>query len=232
MKLYNQFCPLAQASQILSERWTLLIIREFVAGSTRFSEIEKGVPTMSPSLLSTRLKSLVEAGILENVQKGIYRLTNAGQELRPIIELMGAWGHRWVRSNLEEKDLDAGLLMWDMRRSINPAVFPERRIVVQFIYPDAAKGQRAWWLISENKEVDLCLDDPGHEVDVLIESSLAAMTAVWTCQMKLNDAVISGAVKVNGDQALKNKLQDWLRSSLLSRLGTIEKLPEVTWDID
>lgn len=232
MKLYNQFCPLAQASQILSERWTLLIIREFIAGSTRFSDIEKGVPTMSPSLLSTRLKSLVEAGILENVQKGMYRLTPAGQELRPIIELMGAWGHRWVRSNLEEKDLDAGLLMWDMRRSINPAVFPERRIVVQFIYPDAAKGQRAWWLISENKEVDLCLDDPGHEVDVVIESSLAAMTAVWTCQMKLNDAVISGAIKVNGDQTLKNKLQDWLRSSLLSRLGTIEKFPKVIWDID
>lgn len=231
MKLYNQFCPLAQATQILCERWTLLIIREFIAGSTRFSEIEKGVPTMSPTLLSTRLKSLVEAGILERAEKGVYHLTNAGKELRPIIELMGAWGHRWVRSNLREEDLDAGLLMWDMRRSINPDAFPERLTVVQFIYSDAPKGQRQWWLISENNEVDLCLDDPGYEIDLLIESPLAAMTAVWTCQMKLNDAVTSGKIKVSGDHKLKNKLQDWLQSSLLSRLGTVEELPKVDWDL-
>ncbi|MDH5435701.1 MAG: helix-turn-helix transcriptional regulator [Gammaproteobacteria bacterium] len=232
MKLYGQFCPLAQATQLLCERWTLLIVRELIAGSTRFSELHKGVPLMSPTLLSARLKQLVKAGVIElNGNKGnhSYNLTIAGTELRPVVELLGAWGHRWVRSSLDSEDLDAGLLMWDMRRSIDPTVFPTQRVVVQFEYADAPKGAQDWWLISENGEIDLCLTDNGHEVDIVIQCSLKTMTEVWICEQGFNEAVKKGDIKVLGDSVLTSKLQGWLRSSPLSKLGTLETLPKLDW---
>jgi len=223
MKSYGQFCPLAQATQLLCERWTLLVVRELVAGSTRFNELQKGVPLMSPTLLSTRLKQLAEAGVIAiSGAKGnsTYQLTLAGQELRPIVEMLGVWGHRWMRSRLEDTDLDAGLLMWDMRRSVDASQFPDERIVVQFEYPDAPRGARYWWLVSDNGEIDLCLNDPGHEVDVLIKASLKAMTAVWICERKFNDSVSAGEIQVMGAPRLTTRIQEWLRSSALSRLGS------------
>ena len=227
MNLYGQFCPLAQAAQLLCERWTLLIVREMVAGSTRFNEIKKGVPLMSPSLLSSRLKQLVAAGVVEKSggkASHIYRLSPAGLELRPVVELLGAWGHRWAPSKLNKIDLDASLLMWDMRRTVDPAIFPKRRIVVQFEYSDAPKAARDWWLVAEKGAIDLCLSDQGFDVDIMIKSSLKAMTEVWVCQKRFRDAVKNGDIEVMGDSKLVNKLQDWLRSSSLSRLGTLEKL--------
>ena len=232
MNSYGQFCPLAQATQLLCERWTLIVVRELIAGSTRFNEIKKGVPTMSPTLLSARLKQLVEAGVIKIMgSKGnyTYSLTPAGLELRPVVEMLGAWGHRWARSSLNKGDLDAGLLMWDMRRTVDPAVFPNYRIVVQFEYPDAPKGGRDWWLVSENGEIDLCLRDPGHDVDIVIKCSLKTMTEIWICQQQFRNAVKHGDIKVTGDSKLASKLQDWLRSSPLSRLGTIDELPELVW---
>ena len=232
MNSYGQFCPLAQAAQLLCERWTLLVVRELVAGSTRFNEIKKGVPLMSPSLLSSRLKQLVAAGVVEKSggkASHIYSLSPAGLELRPIVELLGAWGHRWAPSKLNKIDLDAGLLMWDMRRTVDPAIFPKRRIVVQFEYSDAPKEARDWWLVAEKGEIDLCLNDQGFDVDIMIKCSLKAMTEVWVCQKLFRNAVKNGDIKVMGDSKLINKLQDWLRSSPLSKLGTLENLPELVW---
>ena len=232
MKKFGQFCPLAQASQLLCERWTLLVVRELVAGSTRFSELKKGVPLMSPTLLSTRLKQLSDAGVITKSGAGaktVYQLTQAGRELTPIVQLLGAWGHRWVQTSLVVEDLDASLLMWDMRRSVNPDVFPAHRIVLQFEYPDASKGATDWWLVSEDGDVELCLNEPGDEVDIVIKSALATMTAVWTCQVTFNEAVRQGEIEVFGDEKLVKKLQDWLQSSALSRLGSLGGLPNVKW---
>lgn len=231
MKTYGQFCPLAQAAQLLCERWTLLVVREFIAGSTRFSELRKGVPLMSPTLLSARLKQLTRAGVIDRSGtkgKYTYQLTKAGKELEPIVQLLGAWGHRWAPSNLGVGDLDSGLLMWDIRRSVNPTVFPEHRVVVQFEYPDAPKGYRDWWLISEKGEVDLCLSDPGCEVDVLIKSPLAMMTAVWTRQVSFQDVVNKRDIGIFGPSSFTDRMADWLQGSGLSRLGTIDP-PEVIW---
>lgn len=232
MKTYGQFCPLAQATQLLCERWTLIIVRELIAGSTRFNELQKGVPLMSPTLLSTRLKQLTSAGVIEhNGSKGnhTYNLTQAGKELRPVVELLGAWGHRWARSDLSSGDLDAGLLMWDMRRSVDPSNFPAHRIVVQFEYPDAPLGAKNWWLVSENGEIDLCLNDHGYDIDILIKCSLKVMTEIWICEQSFNDATKAGDINIMGDPKLVNKLQDWLRSSPLSKLGTLDTLPKLDW---
>jgi len=234
LKTYGQFCPLAQATQLLCERWTLILVRELIAGSTRFSELQKGVPLMSPTLLSTRLKQLIKSGVIEvNGAKGnkTYNLTAAGTELRPVIELLGAWGHRWVRSDLNKGDLDAGLLMWDMRRSVDSSIFPDHRVVVQFEYPDAPKGGKDWWLVSDNGEIDLCLNDHGYEIDILIKCSLKVMTKIWICEQSFNDAAKAGDIKILGDTKLTAKLQEWLRTSPLSNLGTLNSLPKLDWDL-
>ena len=222
MKKFGQFCPLAQAAQLLCERWTLLVVRELIAGSTRFNDLQRGVPLMSPTLLSARLKQLTAAGVVEKTgEKGrhSYQLTQAGEELAPIVKALGAWGHRWVQTSLVAEDLDASLLMWDMRRSVNPGAFPEHRVVVQFEYPDASKGAKNWWLVSENGEVELCLNEPGDDVDIVIRSLLARMTAVWTCQKRFGDAVADGDIEVFGDENLVANLPDWLQASGLSLLG-------------
>ena len=232
MKDYGQFCPLAQATQLLCERWTLIVIREFIAGSTRFSELQKGVPLMSPTLLSTRLKQLASAGVIEAAGcKGSrsYHLTTAGRELRPVIELLGAWGHRWARSDLNSGDLDAGLLMWDMRRSVDASIFPEHRVVVQFEYADAPKGAQDWWLVSDGGDIDLCLTDHGYDVDIVIKCQLKVMTQIWICERMFNDALKMGDIKVLGEPGLVKRLQDWLRTSPLSKLGTLDTLPVLNW---
>lgn len=232
MSMYGQFCPLAQATQLLCERWTLLIVREMIAGSSRFSELQRGVPLMSPTLLSSRLKTLVKAGVARRTgNKGnyTYRLTEAGLELRPIVELLGAWGLRWSPSNLDPDELDAGLLMWDMRRYLDPGAFPGHRIVVQFEYPDAPPGSRDWWLVSENGEIELCLSDNGFDVDVLIRCSLKKMTEVWLCQDHFHDAVKNGDIQVLGDTRLASRMKDWLGGSPLARLASQGKMPELKW---
>jgi len=167
-----------------------LVVRELVAGSTRFGDLQRGVQLMSPTLLSARLKQQLAAGdVARSGSKGkyVYELTEAGRELTPIVQLLGAWGRRWVQTSLVVEDLDASLLMWDMRRSINPEAFPEHRIAVQFEYPDASEGAKKWWLVSENGGIELCLNEPGGDVNIVIRSPLAAMTAVWTCQVQFID---------------------------------------------
>ena len=223
MKIYGQFCPLAQAAQLLCERWTLIIVRELLAGSSHFGELQKGAPRLSPSLLSTRLKQLAKAGVIEQragTPGSTYHLTKAGQDLAPIVEGLGVWGHLWAPSTLSEDDLDAGLLMWDMRRSVDAGVLPRQRAVLQFEYPDAPEGAKDWWLVSEDGEVDLCLSDPGHDVDLLIRCPLRTMTAVWTCQRGFDDAVQARDIAVKGDAVLARKLQAFLRASGLARLGS------------
>ena len=192
MKKFGQFCPLAQAAQLLCERWTLLVVRELIAGSTRFNDLQRGVPLMSPTLLSARLKQLTSAGVVERTgEKGkySYQLTKAGEELAPIVKSLGAWGHRWVQTSLVVEDLDA------------------------------SKGATHWWLVAENGEVELCLNEPGGDVDIVVRGPLARMTAVWTCQKHFTDAVADGDLKVFGDEKLVASLPDWLQASGLSLLG-------------
>ena len=224
MNSYGQFCPLAQAAQILCERWTLLVVRELVAGSTRFNELRRGVPRMSPALLTKRLRQLERAGVVQRrlTRTGAsYALTRGGEALRPVVEGLGTWGHRWARSRLDADDLDAGLLMWDMRRTVDATRFPTGRVVVRFHYPDAPRGAREWWLICERGQTDLCLEDPGHELDIEIVAPLRVMTAVWTCQLPFHVAERRGEIKVFGKSDLRRRLPQWLRASYLSRLGAM-----------
>ncbi len=183
---YQQFCPLAMAAELLCTRWTMVLLRELVAGSTRFNDLRRGVPKMSPTLLSQRLKELELAGIVERVElkseKGIfeYRMTEAGRDLRAVVEAMGIWGQKWVEARLSLKNLDPSLLMWDMRRNLDPSPLPDRRVVIQFLYQELPLSKRHWWLVVEPScEVDLCWSDPGFDVDLYVSTDLRTMTAIW-----------------------------------------------------
>lgn len=212
---YKQFCPVAMAAEVLCTRWTMVLLRELLAGSTRFNDLRRGVPKMSPTLLATRLRDLEQAGIVERrpvkAEKSVfeYRLTDAGEELRPIIIAMGTWGQRWVESQLSLRNLDTSLLMWDMRRNLNPAPLPNQRVVIQFLYHDLPKSKRDWWLVVEpDGEVDLCWSEPGFEVDLFVTTDLKTMTAIWMGLQTVQES--SKAIEFDGSQKLQRSMQTWL----------------------
>ncbi len=215
MTSYGQFCPVAKAAEILAERWTLLVVRELLAGSHRFNELRRGVPLMSPTLLTKRLGELERAGIVQrrplDVGRGSwYGLTPAGEELRPIVQLLGAWGDRWIGHRIDPTDLDPALLMWDVRRRLERSALPARQVVVRFNFADARPGRRWWWLVVDGPEVDLCLTDPGHDVDLTVFASLATMTSIWVGHVRLVDALDAGDVTLDGAAELVRSFRRWI----------------------
>lgn len=222
---YSQFCPVSMAAEIICSRWTLLVLRELVQGSSRFNELRRGVPSMSPALLSKRLKDLEAAGIVRRTaaerEPGVheYRLTPAGEELRPIIEAVGVWGHRWVTTEATLKNLDANLLMWDIRRNINTDPMPHRRNVIQFIFKDRPPAERNYWLIVEPRnEVDLCLVDPGFDVDLYVSTDLRTMTEIWLGYAAAGLASDDGRLVVTGNRDLAADLRAWLKLSMFAKV--------------
>ena len=214
---YKQFCPVAMAAELLCTRWTIVLLRELLAGSTRFNELRRGVPRMSPALLSQRLKDLEAAGVVSrNVQvgdagAGEYRLTEAGLELRPIIEGFGVWGQRRIDAEVSLQHLDVQLLMWDMRRGLNVEPMPRQRSVIQFVYPELPASQRSWWLVVEpTGEVDLCSVDPGFDVDLYVSIDLRTMTAIWMGHDTVRAATANQRMLLTGDRTLARDMQTWL----------------------
>lgn len=212
---YSQFCPVAMAAEILCTRWTMLVIRELVAGSTRFNDLRRGVPKMSRTLLSQRLKELEQQGIVArhvmSHESGTreYRLTPAGQDLVSVVESFGKWGQKWVESRLTLQNLDPSLLMWDMRRNLDPSPLPDRRTVIQFRFPEIPATQSNFWLLVDpGGGVDLCSTDPGLEVDLFVSTDLRTMTAIW---MGLTTVRASrDRIEFDGSPRLVDSMQTWL----------------------
>lgn len=221
---YKQFCPVAMAAEILCTRWTVVLLRELVAGSTRFNELRRGVPRMSPALLSKRLRELETAGIVVR-EKGpgtsetnVYRLTQAGRDLQPVVEAIGMWGQKWVETEPSLENLDAEVLMWDMRRNLDTDPIPPERKVIEFVFPEVPQSQRKWWLIVEpNRTVDLCHIDPGFEVDLYAMVDLRTMTEIWMGLTSVSSAVERGALVLIGSSDLIGSMQAWLGLSPFAR---------------
>jgi DNA-binding HxlR family transcriptional regulator len=215
---YHQFCPVAKAMEVLDERWTLLIVRELVTGSRHFNELRRGVPRMSPALLSKRLQQLVRAGIVEkrtDRHEGYYELTPAGQELRPVVEAVGAWGTRWI-GQLGDEDLDPQLLLWDMHRNIDHTAVPKGRTVVQFTFRDVPAKARYWWLVITDNEADVCDVDPGFEVAVTVTATLRRLIEVWRGDLSWSDALRSEAVELKGSEEVRRGLPGWFTLSVFA----------------
>jgi DNA-binding HxlR family transcriptional regulator len=217
---YGQFCTVARGAEIFGERWTPLVVRELLCGSTHFNDLHRGVPRMSATLLAQRLRKLEEMGVVRRVQGANgseYQLTPAGEELRPIVLQIGHWGARWIGSRLKREQLDAGFLMWDIRRFSQIDQFPRnRRVVIRFDFRDARAQERRWWLVVENGEADLCRDDPGHELTLIVDSTLRALTEIWTGDSDPQSELASGHIRVTGGQRDARDLWRWLGQSMFA----------------
>jgi DNA-binding HxlR family transcriptional regulator len=212
---YGQFCPVAQAAEVLTERWTLLVVRELLMGSTRFNEIQRGVPRMSSSLLSKRLRELERSGLitkdrLAGERGHAYRLTPAGEALGPLVVSLGTWSRDFLKREISAEEADPALLMWDMRRSLRLDRLPQDRLVTFFRYRDAEDGKRAWWLVAEDSGADICFTDPGFSIDLQVDAEARAMAEVWLGRLELGAAMRSKRVRVTGPEHLVRSLPDWL----------------------
>jgi len=208
---YYQFCPVAKAMELLDERWTMLLLRELLLGTEHFNDLRRGLPRMSPTLLSHRLDQLQRAGLIERIVSGAavrYLLTPAGRELRPVVEQLSAWGVRWI-GELGDADLDPKLLLWDMHRNIDPDAVPTERTVIALTFPDARPAQRRWWLVIHHGDADVCDVDPGYDVSVEVRCSLRSMTRFWRGDVEWSTLLTAGDVTTTGPSHLRRALPSW-----------------------
>jgi DNA-binding HxlR family transcriptional regulator len=220
MQKYKQYCPVARASEILAERWTPLIVRELIAGSHRFNEIERALPGISRSLLASRLRQLEHAGIVDRLPRAQskgpeYHLSEAGRELKPVIEALGAWGVRWAFGDPEPAELDAGLLVWKMHQRIDRERLPDRRTVVEFDF--TGPRARRVWLLLEPREVSVCVTPPGFDSDLVVRADLRFFYRIWLGSIEYGTALRCGELVVEGPSALATQLPHWLMWSPMAR---------------
>ncbi|HEY7632028.1 MAG TPA: helix-turn-helix domain-containing protein [Thermoleophilaceae bacterium] len=214
---YGQFCPIAQAAEVLTQRWTPLVVRELVAGSRRFNEIQRGVPLMSSSLLTQRLRTLEQVGVVER-EGSDYVLTQAGWELKPIIDQMGIWGERWVRREVSREDSDPAFLMWAIKRTAKPDELPEERTVVHFRLTQGPQKTRYWWLVLTPGDADLCLKDPGFGVDLTVRSAPTTLVSVWLGDTGLAAALRRREIELDGPAHMKRAFPKWFGLSSLAQI--------------
>src|SRR5262245_8641364 len=219
---YGQFCPVALASEVLAERWTLLVVRELLAGARRFNDIRRGVPRLSPTLLKQRLSTLEHAGIVERAtcaRGPEYCLTEAGQSLRPVVTSIGEWGQRWAR-DIRAEDLDPGWLVWTMHRRLNTAAMPPGRTVIEIEFVDAPTKQRRFWLVHCDGKVDVCLKDPGYDTTVRVSTRMRTLAEVWRGIRSAKDELRAGHIHLDGASTHCLAFPRWL---LLSAYASIER---------
>lgn len=217
---YGQFCPIAKALEVLGERWTILIVREMLMGATRFNELQRGLNLISPTILTKRLNDLAESGIVIRKkipgQRGYeYFLTEMGKELLPVVKTIGDWGMRWARGKMDDSDLDLELLMLYLQRSINPEKLPGNETVICFKFTDVEKFNE-WWLVTDNNNVDVCVRDPGKDVDIYFTTDLRTMIMLWMGDIPYKTTINDGRLKLVGPSALTRDVGSWLTSSIFA----------------
>jgi DNA-binding HxlR family transcriptional regulator len=220
MQKYKQYCPVARATEIVADRWTPLIVRELIAGSRRFNDIERGLPGISRSLLVSRLRDLEDAGVLER-RPGVhatqeYHLTDAGRDLKLVVEALGCWGVRWAFGDPNPEELDAPLLVWKIHQRVDRELLPEHRIVVEFDF--SGPGARRVWLVLDRRDVSVCVTPPGFDSDLVVHTDLALFYRVWIRQIDYDDAIRCRSVVVDGPPALARQLPRWFMWSPMARV--------------
>jgi DNA-binding HxlR family transcriptional regulator len=220
MKGYGQFCPMALATEIIGERWTLLILRELMLGSSRFNDIHRGVPRISPTLLTQRLRALEVAGIVERRDAGGYEVTEAGGELWPMIETLAVWGKTWLPATLSQDEADPDLIMWDLHRRIELERLPQGRTTIHFIFTDQPKAKRDRWILCNREGAEYCITDPGFEADLYVTTDSRTITWVWYGDIPLGSAIADGLIDLHGPRELSRAFPTWL---LLNELAEIPR---------
>ena len=214
MTEYGQFCPVAKATEIVGDKWTVLILRELLLGSTKFSELQRGLSRISPTLLSKRLKMLEQRGLLikkspPGQRSAEYQLTPCGRELQPLIEHLAVWGMRWARGQMSDDELDVEFLMWDLQRRLKTDHLPGGETVLCFNFDELDK-HKTWWMVTSGGAVDLCTENPGREVDLYINTSVRTLVEVWHGDISLAQARREERLRVHGQAGLARSMKEWL----------------------
>ncbi len=213
MTRYRQYCPIARASEILAERWSLLIVRNLMFGATTFSAIAQGVPTMSRSMLTKRLRELERSGVVTstpkpNGQGSTYALTAAGADLVDVMDSLGRWAETWVEVLPEHADPGFALWAW-CQVQLNREVLPAERVVVYFEFPDERMGNRSFWLLIQDRGAEVCTTDPGGEPDLRVVARSAAFVDWHRGALAWSTAVQRGEITVTGHRSLARALPTW-----------------------
>jgi DNA-binding HxlR family transcriptional regulator len=223
MSGYGQFCPIAKALGVLGERWTLLLVRELLQGSRRFSDLQRGLARMSPSLLTKRLKELEAAGLVVRVrsagQKGFeYELTQAGRDLNPVVMELARWGLTWVRSTMARDELDLDLLMLDIQRGMKRELLPAGKVVIEIRFTDQKRHAR-WWLVLDKRDVDVCSVDPGVDVDIYLSGATEDFVRYWMGDIDWGTATRQRRIAMRGNAGLLRELPKWLGRSAVAQMN-------------
>lgn len=238
MSEYGQFCPVAKATELLGEKWMLLILRELLLGTHRYNDFQRALSRISPTLLTKRLKQLEGAGIIvrkpQQGRKGYeYYLTPAGKELAPIVVHLATWGMRWARGQLDEDELDVEFLMWDIQRRLQTDKLPEGETVLCFIFDELTQF-KSWWLLVNHDDVDLCTVNPGKDVDLYIRTTLRDLIAIWRGDLEIKKAMRTEQLNAQGNATLEKTLPEWLGICLYADVkpGDPEKMKIAAADYD
>jgi DNA-binding HxlR family transcriptional regulator len=228
-KGYGQFCPVAVAAEVIAERWTPLVLRGMFCGATRYNEIQGSVPRMSSALLSRRLKELEHAGIINKTKASSgrgyeYSLTESGREIFPVLDKMGQWAQKWLRREItDEKNLDPDAMFWELRQSIlADQQHVEGRRVVEFQLSGAPSNRRFYWLVFEGVDVDVCVKNPGHEIDLWVTASMRTLVEIWLGHRSLSNAMSDESIRLDGSTREIATFSTWYTGSPLAKYG---KLP-------
>ena len=229
MTSYGQFCPVAKATEIVGEKWTLLILRELLLGTCRFNDFQRSLSRMSPTILIKRLKHLEQRGVVVRKplsgQKGYeYRLTPAGKELEPLVETLAVWGMRWARGQMSDDELDVELLMWDIHRRILTQHLPDGQTVLCFSFTDLDK-HKTWWLVIDGEVVDLCTEDTGKDVDLYVTTELRTMVEIWEGDTDLKKAMRDDRVTAIGQKSLTRTMPDWFGLCSFADIRPMDPMP-------
>ena len=220
---FGQICPVSKTAELLGERWTLLIIRELVLGTTRFNDFQRALSQISPTLRTKRLNQLQEAGLV--VRKTIpdqrrieYHPTAASKELKPIILGLGEWGMRWARGQMNDDELDVEMLMYDLQRRIDAAQLPGGRTVIKFLFRGLPKFGHWWIVIEPDGTRVLCVHNPRVPVDIELITDLRTMSHVWAGDVHIRMAKDTGRLELKGNPILIRTISSWLRPGAFAHI--------------
>lgn len=213
----HDYCPVNQSIDLLADRWTLGVVYHALIGRRRFVEFADAMPRLPRATLSKRLKLLVRAEVLERIEhddgRVEYALTEAGEELWPVVNALGVWGERWLREVITDDAVDPARIMWDIRRKLDPERMPDERVVVHFQFVHVPPDRTHYWLVLDVEAPDLCLVDPGFGDDLIVRTRPGPIGAVWLGDRSLDDFVADGTIEVQGLPRLRRQLSTWLGTS-------------------
>jgi len=207
-------CPANKAADMIGDRWVLQIVRAMMMGATRFGDLKQAVPRISPTMLSQRLKQMTEQGIIvrrerQGAKGAAYRLTPSGRELEPIVRHLATWGLRWAERNIKDSEIDIGALMWDVHKSLRTHELPDGETVFS-IALSGVENFAKWWIVANGRQVDLCSDNPGKDVDVYMNCSIETLVGIWQGQKSVREAMASDELMLDGPPDLLRTAENWM----------------------